>query len=102
MQPFAFLHIVRHQCGSNETCAAAMKTEQAGASGGENEIEEYVAELTSAEFDCDDAAPIQGKVGLSNIEEIRRLMAYVAISKKEFRRCKNLDLVVCKTDCQFY
>jgi hypothetical protein len=42
--------------------------------------------------------PIQGRVGLSNIQEIRRLKAYVAISEKEFRRCKNLDLVVCKTD----
>lgn len=48
-------------------------------SGRENEIEEYFAELKSAELDSDDARePIQGKVGLSDIEEIRRLMAYVA------------------------
>ena len=46
---------------------------------GKNEIDEYFAELKSAEFNNHDAPePIQGKAGLSDIEEIRRLMAYVS------------------------
>lgn len=46
---------------------------------GENDIDEYFAELKSAQVETDDAPePIQGKADLSDSEEIRRLMAYVA------------------------
>jgi hypothetical protein len=59
--------------GSNE------KPSKRALSRGKSEIDEYVAELKSTESDNDDAPePIQSKVGLSGIEEFRRLMAYVA------------------------
>ena len=45
---------------------------------GENEIDEYFAELKSALNAGHVSQPDQGKIGLSDIEETRRLIAYVA------------------------
>lgn len=46
---------------------------------GENEIDEYFAELKSEALNTGHVSqPVQGKIGLSDIEEIRRLIASVA------------------------
>ena len=46
---------------------------------GENEIDEYFAELKSEALNTGHVSqPVQGKIGLSDIEETRRLIANVA------------------------